>query len=309
MVSQGKPNLSVELGGLLLKNPVLTASGTFGYAREFEPFVDLKRLGGVIVKGISLGPMPGNPPPRTIETPCGMINSIGLENVGLQRFIEEKLPYLKNLGTPLIVNVLGNGAEDYRRLAGALSREAGVAALELNISCPNVKKGGITCGTDPETAGEVVRAARAETDLPLIVKLTPLVTDIALIARVVEQAGADALSVGNTFPAMAVNIRTRRPRLANVVGGLSGPAIRPIMVRLLWLTAQAVSIPVIGVGGIMSAEDALEYIIAGATAVQIGTANFINPRTTMEVLEGLEKFLMEEKVDDIRSLIGSLQVG
>ena len=307
MVNEIKPDLSVRLGALHLKNPVLTASGTFGYAREFEPFVDLSRLGGVIVKGISLEPMEGNPPPRTVETPCGMINSIGLENVGLKKFIEVKLPYLKDLGTPLIVNALGNDAEDYRRIAAALSREAGVAALELNISCPNVKKGGITCGTDPATAAEVVRAARTETDLPLIVKLTPLVTDITLIAQAVEQAGADALSVGNTFPAMAVNIRTRRPKLANVVGGLSGPAIRPIMVRLLWLTARAVSIPVIGVGGIMTAEDALEYIIAGATAVQVGTANFVNPRATMDVLEGLERFLIEEKIPDIKNLIGSLQ--
>jgi dihydroorotate dehydrogenase (NAD+) catalytic subunit len=306
MVGTSRPNLQVKLGPLTLKNPVMTASGTFGYGREFSSFVDLNRLGAIVVKGISLEPMAGNPAPRTAETPCGMINAIGLENVGLKRFIEEKLPYLRNFSTPVVVNILGNAPDDYRRLARALGNAGGVSALELNISCPNVKRGGIAFGTDPQAAAEVVRAARSETDLALAVKLSPLVTDITVMAQAVEDAGADAISVGNTFPAMAVDIKTRRPRLANRVGGLSGPAIRPIMVRLVWLTAQAVSVPVIGVGGIMTADDALEYLIAGATAVEVGTANFVSPRATMEVLDGLERFLIEEKIGDISQVIGSM---
>lgn len=306
MVETGKPKLEVKIGGLRLKNPVMTASGTFGYGREFKPFVDLNKLGAIVVKGISLEPMAGNPAPRTAETPCGMINAIGLENVGLKRFIEEKLPYLRNFDTPVIVNILGNEPDDYRRLARALGSAEGVSALELNISCPNVKKGGIAFGTDPRAAAEVVRAARNETDLTLVVKLSPLVTDITVMAQAVEDAGADAISVGNTFPAMAVDIKTRRPKLANRIGGLSGPAIRPIMLRLVWLTAQSVSVPVIGVGGVMNSEDALEYLIAGATAVEVGTANFIQPRATMEILEGLEGFLIEENLHDVHQIIGSL---
>ncbi len=301
------PSLQVRIGGLTLKNPVMTASGTFGYGKEFAPFVNLNRLGAIVVKGISLEPMPGNPPPRTVETPCGMINSIGLENVGLKRFLSDKLPYLRDFETPVIVNVLGNSVDDYRKLAAALSAAPGVSALELNISCPNVKKGGILFGTDPEAAAGVTRGARAETDLPIVVKLSPLVSDIAEMARSVEAAGADGISVGNTFPAMAIDVRTRRPRLANTVGGLSGPAIRPIMVRLVWLAAKAVSLPVIGVGGIMEAGDALEYLIAGATAVEVGTANFVRPTATMEVLEGIERFLKEMDIDDVGELTGSLR--
>lgn len=306
MVETRKPKMEVEIGSLTLKNPVMTASGTFGYGREFNSFVDLNQLGAIVVKGISLEPMAGNPAPRTAETPCGMINAIGLENVGLKRFIGEKLPYLRNFDTPVVVNILGNEPDDYRRLAHALGDAEGVSALELNISCPNVKKGGIAFGTDPRAAAEVVRAAREETDLAMIVKLSPLVTDITVMAQAVEDAGADAVSVGNTFPAMVVDVKTRRPKLANRIGGLSGPAIRPIMLRLAWLTAQSVSVPVIGVGGVMTSDDALEYLIAGATAVEVGTANFVRPRATMEVLEGLERFLIEESLDDIRQVIGSL---
>jgi len=304
--AQAKPRMEVRLGNLVLKNPVMTASGTFGYGREFSPFVDLNRLGAVVVKGISLEPMAGNPPPRTAETPCGMINAIGLENVGLKGFVHEKLPYLRLFNTPVIVNILGNTKEDYRLLAHELSRESGVAALELNISCPNVEKGGIMFGTDVAAAAEVVSEVRNATGLPLLVKLSPLVSDIVEIARAVEQAGADAVCVGNTFPAMAVDIKTRKPKLANGVGGLSGPAIRPIMLRLVRLVAQELRIPVVGVGGIMHTEDALEYLIVGAAAVEVGTANFVDPRATLNILEGLEQFLTDEGMEDIDQLIGCM---
>jgi dihydroorotate dehydrogenase (NAD+) catalytic subunit len=303
-----KPHMGVVVGGLKLRNPVMTASGTFGYGRELAPFVDLNRLGAVIAKGISLEPMKGNPPPRTAETPCGMLNAIGLENVGVKIFIDEKMPYLRGFDVSVVVNILGNKVEDYQRLAVQLEGVEGIDGLELNISCPNVKKGGIIFGTDPVAAAEVVREVRRACSLPLMVKLSPLVTDIATIARAVESEGADALSVGNTFPAMAVDVRSRRPRLANGTGGLSGPAIRPIMIRLVWLVAQAVAIPVVGVGGIMEAEDALEYIIAGATAVEVGTATFVQPRASLNILEGIERFLIQGGFEDIHELIGSIEM-
>lgn len=301
-------DLQVRIGTLTLRNPVCTASGTFGYGREFASLVDLDRLGAIIVKGISLLPRPGNPPPRIVETACGMLNAIGLENVGVERFISDKLPFLRQLTTPVIVNILGDSVEDYARLAGRLAEVEGIAALEVNISCPNVKKGGVAFGTDPEMAAAVTSAVRQATNLPVIVKLSPNVTDITVIARAVADAGADGLSLINTLLGMAIDIRTRRPRLANVVGGLSGPAIKPVALRMVWQVARAVSIPIIGIGGITTAEDALEYLIAGATAIQVGTANFYQPTATEEIVTGLAAYLQDQGLTSIRQVIGSLQV-
>lgn len=301
-------DLQVSIGSLKLKNPVLTASGTFGYAREFASLVNLSRLGAIIVKGISLEPRHGNPPPRIIETACGMLNAIGLENTGVERFIQEKLPYLQNLQAPVIVNILGDSVEDYSRLAGRLGDARGIAALEVNISCPNVKKGGVAFGTDPMMAAEVTRAVRQATSLPVIVKLSPNVTDVTVIARAVEGAGADAVSLINTLLGMAIDVRSRKPRLANVVGGLSGPAIKPVALRMVWQVAQAVSIPVIGIGGITTTEDALEFLIAGATAIQVGTANFYQPTALEEIIDGLAQFVRENDMQGIKDVINTLQL-
>lgn len=303
-----QPDLAVRIGSLSLKNPVLTASGTFGYGREFKSLVRLNRLGGIIVKGISYEPRHGNPPPRIIETACGMLNAIGLENVGVENFLQDKLPYLENLNTPVIVNILGDSVDDYARLAKRLGESEGIAALEVNISCPNVKKGGVAFGTDPLMAAEVTRAVRQATDLPVILKLSPNVTDVTTIARAVADHGADAVSLINTLLGMAIDVSTRRPRLANVVGGLSGPAIKPIALRMVWQVAQAVTIPVIGIGGITTPEDALEFIIAGATAVQVGTANFYQPAATEEIIDGLAVFMQENGLTNIRNLINTLQL-
>ena len=301
-------DLQVRIGGLVLRNPVCTASGTFGYGREFASLVDLDRLGAIIVKGISLLPRYGNPPPRIVETACGMLNAIGLENVGVERFISDKLPFLRQLTTPVIVNILGDSVEDYARLAGRLDGVEGIAALEVNISCPNVKKGGVAFGTDPEMAAAVTSAVRRATSLPVIVKLSPNVTDITAIGRAVADAGADALSLINTLLGMAIDSKTRKPRLANVVGGLSGPAIKPVALRMVWQVARAVSIPVIGIGGITTSEDALEFIIAGATAIQVGTANFFQPRASEEIVAGMTAYLLGQGLTSIRQVIGSLQV-
>lgn len=301
-------DLHVNIGSLHLKNPVLTASGTFGYGQEFDSLVTLNRLGGIIVKGISLEPRPGNPPPRIIETSCGMLNAIGLENVGVDRFIEEKLPFFQNIESPVIVNILGDSIEEYSQLAERLNTVQGVAALEVNISCPNVKKGGVAFGTVPEMAAAVTRAVREAVTLPVIVKLSPNVTDVTIIARAVEDAGADAVSLINTLLGMAIDVRTRRPRLANVVGGLSGPAIKPVALRMVWQVAQAVSIPVIGIGGIGTTEDALEFLIAGATAVQVGTANFYQPTATEEIISGLGRYVRESGLESIRDVMNSLEL-
>ena len=300
------PDLRVTIGSLELQNPVLTASGTFGYAREFANLVNLYRLGGVIVKGISLFPRLGNPPPRIVETACGMLNAIGLENVGVDRFITEKMPYLLGIDTPVIVNILGDTIDEYKHITQRLSAVPGVSALEVNISCPNVKKGGVAFGSDPDMAASVTRVVKENTDLPVIVKLSPNVTDITQIAQAVEQAGADAVSLINTLIGMAINLKTKRPRLANIIGGLSGPAIKPVALRLVYQVARSVSIPVIGIGGIESAEDALEFMLAGATAVQIGTANFINPRASEEVVEGITDYVIREKLHSVREIIGAL---
>jgi dihydroorotate dehydrogenase (NAD+) catalytic subunit len=301
-------DLTVELGGIRMANPVMTASGTFGYAREFQGLVDLDRLGAIIVKGLSLAPARGNPPPRIVETPCGMLNAIGLENVGLEAFIAEKLPFLRTLKAPTIVNLYGRSLDEYACLARRLDGQEGIAGLEVNISCPNVKAGGVAFGVDAEMAARVVAAVRRATALPLMVKLSPNVTDIVAIARRVEGAGADAISLINTLTGMAIDIHTRRPRLANVTGGLSGPAIRPVAVRMVWQVARAVTVPVVGIGGIMTADDALEFIIAGATAVQVGTANFVHPAVSVEIVDGIARYLRQHGMTCIRDLVGTLRI-
>ena len=285
----------------------MTASGTFGYAREFEGLVDLNRLGAIIVKGLSLEPTKGNPPPRIVETPCGMLNAIGLENVGIDVFVKEKLPFLQTLFPPIFANIYGTSIEAYAELAARVDELEAIAGVEVNISCPNVKAGGIAFGADPNSAFKVVKAVRKKTSKQLIVKLSPNVTDITIIARSAEEAGADALSLINTITGMAIDIETRRPKIANITGGLSGPAIKPVALRMVWQVAQAAQIPVVGIGGIMTAVDALEFFIAGATAVQIGTANFTNPRTTLEIIDGIEKFLSQNKIDRVADIIGTLE--
>lgn len=302
-----KPNLAVEVGGIFMKNPVMTASGTFGYGQEFAPLFDVNRLGAVVVKGLSLKPAPGNPPPRTVETCGGMLNAIGLENVGLDAFVEDKLPFLQSLDTATILNVYGRDRDEYADLAERIQDLEGIAGIEVNISCPNVKAGGIAFGTDPKMASQVTSAVRDKTSLPLIVKLSPNVTDIKAIARSVEEAGADAISLINTITAMAVDAKTRKPKLANITGGLSGPAIKPIALRMVWETVQAVDVPVIGIGGMMNVSDALEFLIVGARAIQVGTANFANPRATVAIVEGLEAYLAESKLSDISQIIGTLE--
>lgn len=301
------PDLSVEFAGLRLKNPVMPASGTFGYGEEYSPYMDLNRLGAIVTKGLSLRPKAGNPTPRIAETNGGMMNAIGLQNVGVDVFVEQKLPFLNKLQTPVIVNFFGNSLEEYGQAAQRLSQIDGIAAVELNISCPNVKQGGIVFGTDPRAAGEVVSLVRSHINKPLIVKLTPNVTDITVIARAVEEAGADAICCINTLTGLAVDIRRRRPRLANGTGGLSGPALRPLAVRMVYQVVQAVSLPVIGVGGIMSAEDALEFLIAGAHAVQVGTANFVDPASMINIIDGLQQFCRDEGLANINELIGTLR--
>jgi dihydroorotate dehydrogenase (NAD+) catalytic subunit len=302
------PDLRVNIGSLELQNPVMTASGTFGYAREFEDLVNLHRLGGIIVKGISLEPRAGNPPQRIVETPCGMLNAIGLQNVGVERFIAEKMLYLKGIGVPVIVNVLGDTVEEYRQLTQRLRGVEGIAALEVNISCPNVKKGGVAFGTVPSMAATVTEAVKKAADVPVMVKLSPNVADIVEMAKAVEAGGADSISLVNTLIGMAIDLKRRKPVLANVIGGLSGPAIKPVALRMVYQTAGAVKIPVIGIGGIENTEDALEFILAGATAVQIGTANFINPRVSEEVVEGIGDYVKAHQLKSIRDLIGALEV-
>ncbi|MCG6534114.1 MAG: dihydroorotate dehydrogenase [Syntrophales bacterium LBB04] len=302
-----KPALAVEVGPLTLQNPLMTASGTFGYGIEYAGLVDLSRLGALIVKGLSLKPRIGNPPPRIIETKGGMLNAIGLENVGVDAFIEEKLPFLRGLGVPVIANIFGETVEEYQKVAELLARVQGVCALELNISCPNVTKGGLAFGADPALAAEVTGKVKEASDLPLIVKLSPNVTDITVIAQSVEAAGADAISLINTITGMSVDVERRRPHLKNITGGLSGPAIKPIALRMVWQVVKRVSIPVIGVGGIMTATDVLEFLIVGARAVQIGTANFVNATATIDILTGLEEYLERHHIAHICDLIGTLK--
>jgi dihydroorotate dehydrogenase (NAD+) catalytic subunit len=303
-----KPNMQVNIGGIEIKNPVMTASGTFGYASEFDDLMDLNRLGAIVVKGLSLEPSKGNPPPRIVETPCGMLNAIGLENVGLAAFVKKKLPFLRRLDPPIFVNVYGKSTKEYAELAARLEDIDGVSGVEVNISCPNVKSGGMAFGAYPESAAQVIRAIRKQIAKPLMVKLSPNVTDITEIAKSVEGEGADSISLINTITGMAIDIETRRPKIGNITGGLSGPAIKPVALRMVWQVAQTVSVPVVGIGGIMTAKDALEFLIAGAVAVQIGTANFINPHATTDIIDGIETFLMERNISDISDIIATLKV-
>ncbi|MBI4843673.1 MAG: dihydroorotate dehydrogenase [Nitrospirae bacterium] len=302
-------DLSVSIGKIKLKNPVMTASGTFGYGDEFAEYFDIGRLGAVVVKGLSLKPKQGNPPPRIVETPAGMLNSIGLQNIGAEKFINEKLPFLRKHDTTVVVNFFGDTIEEYVEAAEILSSADGIHALEMNISCPNKEEGWSIFGTDPKVTAKVVNAVRKSTSLNLIVKLSPNVTDIAQMAKVAEDAGADAVSLINTITGMAVDIKTRRPRLANIKGGLSGPAIRPVAVRMVWECYNAVKIPVIGMGGIVTADDAVEFIIAGASAIAVGTGNFVTPLASMNVLEGIEKYMSDEGINSIDELRGSLICG
>ena len=299
---------AVPIAGLTLKNPVMTASGTCGYGLELAPFYDLSRLGALVVKGISVLPRPGNPPPRVVETCGGMLNAIGLQNVGMEAFIREVLPALRPYRTPLIVNILGESEEEYATLAETLGSQEGVHGLEVNVSCPNVQKGGISFGADPDALERLVRALRKRTDRPLLIKLSPNVTDIVDMAVRAEAAGADGLTLINTLRAMAIDLKSRRPCLATVVGGLSGPAIKPIALRMVWEVSRRVRIPVVGVGGILCAEDALEFLVCGATAVQVGTAHFRNPSACIEVIEGIEAYLAKNRIEDIQEMIGSLKV-
>jgi len=302
-----KPDMSVNLAGIPLRNPVMAASGTFGYGEEFSGYVNLESIGAFVTKGLSLKARAGNPTPRIVETPGGMLNAIGLQNVGIDAFIKKKVPFLRTVNTPAIANFFGNTIDEYAELARRLDEIPEVAGLEVNISCPNVKQGGIVFGTDPDCAFDVVSACRAVTIKPLIVKLSPNVTDVVAMARACEDAGADCLSLINTLTGMAIDLNKRRPVLANITGGFSGPAIKPIALRMVWQVAKAVKVPIIGIGGIMNATDALEFILAGATAIQVGTASFINPGAAQQIAEEMEAWMTANGVEDIKSLIGALE--
>ena len=304
-----EPSLAVEIAGIRLQNPVMVASGTFGYGVEYVDLVDLRRLGAIVVKGISLEPWQGNRPPRVVEVTSGLLNAIGLQNPGVQGFARDYLPRLAQFGVPIIVNIWGRTIEEYCEVAARLSDLPQVSGLELNISCPNIKEGGLAFGTDAEATRRVISAVRARTQLPLIVKLPPHLWHTPLFARLAEEAGANALSLINTVPAMAIETESRRPALANVTGGLSGPAIHPIAVRLVWEAARTVQIPIIGIGGIAEPRDALEFLIAGASAVAIGTANFTDPDTALRVVDGIAAYLQRHNYASVKQLIGSLEVG
>jgi len=305
-------NLAVELApkrkrGLLLANPVMAASGTFGYGLELAKVFDIQRLGAIVCKGTTLRRRRGNPQLRTVETPAGMLNSIGLQNIGVEALIRDMAPIWVTWRVPVIVNIAGESIDEYARLARRLDGVPGVSGLELNISCPNVANG-LEFGSDPEMAAAVTAAVTRETTLPVIVKLTPNVSDIAAVARAVAEAGADALTLINTYPAMAIDVKSRRPALGWTFGGLSGPALKPIALRLVYLVVAAVDVPVIGCGGIMTGLDAIEYLLAGASAVQVGTATFVNPRATLDVLEGIHQFMQQEDIQDIHELIGTARL-
>ena len=297
--------MGVNVAGMTLRNPVMTASGTFGYGEEFSDYVDLTRLGAYVTKGLSLRPRPGNPTPRIYETPSGMLNAIGLQNVGIDAFIEKKLPFIRGIDTPCIANFFGDSAEEYGEMAHRLDEIPEVAALEMNISCPNVKHGGIAFGSDPTSAATIVSVCRQATRKPLIVKLSPNVTDIVLMAKACADAGADSLSLINTLIGMAIDINKRRPVLANITGGLSGPAVKPVALRMVWAVSRAVKLPIIGIGGIMTATDVVEFLMAGATAVQVGTASFITPGAAQTIVEDLEAWLAAHGERDVRNLIGA----
>ncbi len=305
--SEKNVDLSIKLGRISLNNPVLVAAGTFGFGEEYAKLIDLSRLGGIITKTVTLEPREGNPPPRLAETPAGLLNAIGLENPGIDVFLEDKMPFLSQFEAALIVNIAGEKEEDYLTLAERLNEKERIDALEINISCPNVKEKGLIFGTDPGRTFSLVKKLREVTNIPLIIKLTPNVTDIGEIAQAAEEAGAEALSLINTILGMSIDVETRRPKLGNITGGLSGPAIRPIAVRMVRDVFQKVSLPIIGVGGITCSEDALEFILAGASAVAVGTANFIDSRTVPKIVEGIEKYMQRKDIENFEDLIGWLE--
>jgi dihydroorotate dehydrogenase (NAD+) catalytic subunit len=302
-------NLSVQIGKMRMQNPVTVASGTFGYGAEYARLMDLNQLGAVTVKGIRLNPVRGNPTPRTAEVASGMLNAIGLQGPGVDGFIKKYWPFLQSLKVPTIINIWGTTVEEYAEVARRFDALGGVGALELNVSCPNIKEGGAQFGTDLKLLSQVVAACRKATKLPLITKMSPNVVSIAPFAKTAEDAGSDALAVTNSYPAMAIDIETRRPKLANVTGGLTGPAIKPIAVKLVWDAAQVVKIPIIGMGGIQNADDAIEFLMAGATAVAIGTANFYEPQTALQVIAGIREFMERKKISDVSEITGSVQTG
>jgi len=300
-------DLTVNIGKLKLKNPVMTASGTFGYGEEYSEFVDLNKLGAVTVKGLSLKPMEGNPSPRIYETPCGMLNAIGLQNVGVKEFLKTKLPYIRKFDTKVIANIFGNTIQEYVKLSRILD-DAGLDGIELNVSCPNIKKGGIFFGTDKKMLQKLVAKVRANIrNAVLVTKLSPNVTNIKEFAKIAEECGSDAVSLINTIPGMAIDIKTRKTRIANITAGLSGPAIKPIAVRMVYEAYTAVKIPIIGIGGIMNAEDAVEFMLAGATAIAVGTANFVNPQTTIDIINGIESFMTENGISNVKELTGGFK--
>ncbi len=302
-------NLSVKIGKLTLQNPVMVASGTFGYGVEYAQLLDLNQLGAVVVKGIRLEPVRGNPTPRTVEVASGLINAIGLQGPGVEGFIKKYWPFLKTLKVPTIINIWGTTVKEYAEVARRFDALGGVGALELNVSCPNIKEGGAQFGTDLKLLAQVVAACRKVTKLPLITKMSPNVVSIAPYARAAEDAGSDALAITNSYPAMAIDIETHKPKLANVTGGLTGPCIKPIAIKLVWEAAQAVKIPIIGMGGIQNAADAIEFMVAGATAVAVGTANFYEPQTALQVIAGIRDFMQRKGIQNVRELVGSVQAG
>jgi dihydroorotate dehydrogenase (NAD+) catalytic subunit len=299
-------NLEISIGNLKFRNPVLTASGTFGYGSEFDDFIDISRLGGILLKGTTIEPREGNPYPRMAETPSGMLNSVGLQNKGIEYFEKNIYPRVSAYDTNVIVNINGGIIEDYIELAKRIEKLDRIPAVELNISCPNVKMGGMIFGTNPDSAREVIRAVRAVYSKVLIVKLSPNVTDIAEFAKIAEEEKADSVSLINTLLGMAVDIRTMKPSLSTITGGLSGPAVKPVALRMVWQVAKAVKIPVIGIGGIMNANDAIEFLLAGATAIQVGTASFIDPQVSVKIVDGIEKFLTDNGFSDVRELTGKI---
>lgn len=300
--------MSVDIGGIRMKNPVMVASGTFGYGREYSELMDISKLGAIVAKGILLQPWSGNAYPRMVEVPGGLVNAIGLQNPGADTFVNDCLPFLRKYDVPVIVNIWGRTVDEYAKVAERLSDVEGIDGLEVNISCPNIKEGGMAFGTDVASAMSVISAVRAKTTLPMIPKLSPNVSNISAFARAAEDAGADAISLINTLPAMVINVDTRKPVLSNVVGGLSGPAIRPVAVKLVWESANAVNIPVIGMGGITCARDALEFIIAGASAVAVGTANFADPTTALNVADGIAEYLQKHGFSSVTDLVGTLEL-
>jgi dihydroorotate dehydrogenase (NAD+) catalytic subunit len=299
----------VQIGKLTLQNPVTVASGTFGYGVEYAQLLDLNQLGAVVVKGIRLEPVRGNPTPRTCEVTSGMINAIGLQGPGVDGFIKKYWPFLKTLKVPTIINIWGTTVEEYAEVAQRFDALGGVGALEVNVSCPNIKEGGGQFGTDCKLLNQVVAACRKATTLPLITKMSPNVVSIAPYAKAAEDAGSDALAVTNSYPAMAIDIETRRPKIANVTGGLTGPCIKPIAIKLVWEAAKAVKIPIIGMGGIQNAADAIEFMMAGASAVAVGTANFYEPQTALQVIAGIREFMQQRGIKDVRKIVGSVEVG